>query len=59
MPARSGKLPARGEWAFEVKWDGFRAIVSIENGAHAGIAGRLGSLETEFREGRGRREAGA
>ena len=31
MLARSGSLPTRGEWAYEVKWDGFRAIVSTEN----------------------------
>jgi ATP-dependent DNA ligase len=30
MLARSGRLPTRGHWAFEVKWDGFRAIVSTE-----------------------------
>jgi len=24
MLARPGKLPIRGEWAYEVKWDGFR-----------------------------------
>jgi bifunctional non-homologous end joining protein LigD len=30
MLARSGKLPTRGAWAYEVKWDGFRAIVSTE-----------------------------
>lgn len=30
MLAKSGKLPTRGAWAFEVKWDGFRAIVSTE-----------------------------
>jgi len=30
MLARSGKLPTRGSWAYEVKWDGFRAIVSTE-----------------------------
>jgi bifunctional non-homologous end joining protein LigD len=30
MLARSGRLPARGTWAYEVKWDGFRAIVSTE-----------------------------
>lgn len=28
MLARSGKVPTSGEWAFEVKWDGFRALVS-------------------------------
>ena len=27
MLARSGSLPSRGRWAFEVKWDGFRALV--------------------------------
>jgi ATP-dependent DNA ligase len=26
MLARSGPIPKRGEWSFEVKWDGFRAI---------------------------------
>ena len=25
--ARSCSLPTRGRWAYEVKWDGFRAIV--------------------------------
>ena len=30
MLAKSGRLPTRGEWAYEVKWDGFRAIVSTE-----------------------------
>jgi hypothetical protein len=30
MLARSGHLPTRGEWSYEVKWDGFRAIVSTE-----------------------------
>ncbi len=28
MLARSGPIPARGQWAFEVRWDGFRALVS-------------------------------
>ena len=32
MLARSGPLPTGSEWAFEPKWDGFRAIVSTENG---------------------------
>src|SRR5262245_8067930 len=27
MLARSGPIPTRGQWAFEVKWDGFRALV--------------------------------
>ena len=30
MLARSGRLPASGDYSFEVKWDGFRAIVSTE-----------------------------
>jgi ATP-dependent DNA ligase len=30
--ARSGPLPTRGDWAYEVKWDGFRALVSTEGG---------------------------
>lgn len=30
MLARSGPIPTRGDWAFEVKWDGFRAIASTE-----------------------------
>ena len=32
MLARSGRLPTHGDWAFEVKWDGFRALVSTEHG---------------------------
>src|SRR2546421_2264307 len=31
MLARPDRLP-RGDFAFEVKWDGFRAIVSTEDG---------------------------
>jgi ATP-dependent DNA ligase len=30
MLARSGRLPAGDGYSFEVKWDGFRAIVSTE-----------------------------
>ena len=30
MLARSGPIPTRGDWSYEVKWDGFRAIVSTE-----------------------------
>lgn len=30
MLARSGPLPTLGDWSYEVKWDGFRAIVSTE-----------------------------
>ena len=28
--ARSGQLPTSGDYAYELKWDGFRAIVSTE-----------------------------
>jgi ATP-dependent DNA ligase len=28
--ARSGRLPTSGDYAYEVKWDGFRAIMSTE-----------------------------
>src|SRR5438034_3770765 len=28
--ARSGRLPTSGDYAYEVKWDGFRAIVSTD-----------------------------
>jgi bifunctional non-homologous end joining protein LigD len=30
MLARSGRLPTSGAYAYEVKWDGFRALVSTE-----------------------------
>jgi ATP-dependent DNA ligase len=32
MLSRSGPLPLGQAWSFEVKWDGFRAIVSTEDG---------------------------
>jgi len=32
MLSRPGSLPEFGNWAFEVKWDGFRAIVSTVEG---------------------------
>jgi ATP dependent DNA ligase domain len=32
MLARSGRLPTHGDWSFEVKWDGFRALGSTERG---------------------------
>jgi ATP-dependent DNA ligase len=28
MLAKSGPIPRRGDWAFEVKLDGFRALVA-------------------------------
>jgi hypothetical protein len=30
MLARSGRLPTSGDFAYELKWDGFRSIVSTE-----------------------------
>jgi bifunctional non-homologous end joining protein LigD len=32
MLSRPGPLPTGSNWLFEVKWDGFRALVSTENG---------------------------
>jgi bifunctional non-homologous end joining protein LigD len=32
MLLRPGPLPSGEGWAFELKWDGFRAIVSTEDG---------------------------
>jgi bifunctional non-homologous end joining protein LigD len=32
MLARSGPIPTRGDYAYEVKWDGFRGILSTEHG---------------------------
>jgi ATP-dependent DNA ligase len=40
MLARSGSLPTRSGYAFEVKWDGFRALLSTE-----------GSLQIKSRRG--------
>jgi len=48
MLARSGRLPASGDYSYEVKWDGFRAIVSnraehrrgVCHGLDAGVARR-------------------
>jgi ATP-dependent DNA ligase len=37
MFARSGQLPTSGDYAYEVKWDGFRAVVSKER-AHRGAS---------------------
>ena len=32
MLSRPGPLPSGSGWSFELKWDGFRAIVSTEDG---------------------------
>ena len=47
MLARSGPIPTRGDWAFEVKWDGFRAIVSTE-GAPLRVRSRRGWNMTDL-----------
>src|SRR5205085_2376206 len=41
MLARSGSLPTGGDWSYELKWDGFRAIVSTE-GAPLRVRSRRG-----------------
>jgi len=41
MLARSGSIPTRGAWSFEVKCDGVRAIVSTE-GAPLRVRSRRG-----------------
>jgi ATP-dependent DNA ligase len=45
MLARSGRLPMRGHWTFEVKWNGFRAIVLT--GGALRVRGRRGWNMTE------------
>jgi hypothetical protein len=47
MLTRSGSLPTRGDWAYEVKWDGFRAIVSTE-GTPLRVRSRRGWDMTEL-----------
>jgi ATP-dependent DNA ligase len=32
MLARSGPLPTGSAWSYELKWDGFRAVVSTDDG---------------------------
>ena len=32
MLSRPGPLPSGSGWSFELKWDGFRALVSTEDG---------------------------
>jgi bifunctional non-homologous end joining protein LigD len=32
MLSKPGPLPSGRDWSFEMKWDGFRAIVSTANG---------------------------
>jgi bifunctional non-homologous end joining protein LigD len=35
MLLRSGQIPMRGQYSYEVKWDGFRCLLSTENGLRA------------------------
>jgi bifunctional non-homologous end joining protein LigD len=46
MLGRSGLLPTRGDRSFEVKWDGFRALLSIEDGLR--VRSRRGWNMTEL-----------
>jgi bifunctional non-homologous end joining protein LigD len=46
MLARSGPLPTRPGWAFEPKWDGFRAIV--RSGERFEVRSRRGWRMTEL-----------
>jgi hypothetical protein len=47
MLARSGPISRCGDWAFEVKWDGYRAIVSTE-GAPLRVRSRRGWKMTDL-----------
>ena len=46
MLAAPGVLPHRGDYAYEVKWDGFRALVSTEGGLE--VRSRRGWSMTEL-----------
>src|SRR5919199_4431899 len=46
MLARSGTIPDRGQWAFEIKWDGFRALVRTDGDFL--VRSRRGWNMTEF-----------
>jgi bifunctional non-homologous end joining protein LigD len=46
MLARSGVIPTRGAWAYEVKWDGFRALV--RTGVEFRVRSRRGWNMTEL-----------
>jgi len=35
MLLRSGQIPTRGHYSYEVKWDGFRCLLRAENGLRA------------------------
>lgn len=38
MLATTGDLPAGPQWCYEFKWDGVRALLSIRDPAHGGVA---------------------
>jgi hypothetical protein len=42
MLARSGALPTRGDWAFELKWDGFRGLLRTGGAFLCAKPARLG-----------------
>jgi bifunctional non-homologous end joining protein LigD len=46
MLARSGRLPTSGDYVYEVRWDGFRAIVSTEGELR--VRSRRGSDMTPY-----------
>jgi len=46
MLLRSGQIPTRGHYSYEVKWDGFRGLLSTENGLR--IPSRRGWDMTEL-----------
>jgi bifunctional non-homologous end joining protein LigD len=46
MLSRPGPLPSGSGWSFEVKWDGFRALVSTEDGLR--VRSRRGWNMTEL-----------
>jgi ATP-dependent DNA ligase len=49
MLARSGQLPTGGDYAYELKWDGFRAIVSTEGRRCGSRAMHLGTIAKDLR----------
>jgi ATP-dependent DNA ligase len=49
MLAKPAPLPTRGDWSFEVKWDGFRAIGSTVNGLHV-LSGRGRDMAAQLPE---------
>ena len=46
MLSRPGPLPSGSGWSFELKWDGFRALVSTEDGLR--VRSRRGWNMTEL-----------